>query len=118
MDRLLKRIYGSEFQTLNLAECLRTITYALDELTNYYYSLNQQLMRTNEMIKREPRRTKTSYQQVVQTAIEAFGYDKDKALTWYMTKKKEYGDKSPFELCKEGHTASILKELNKTLLVQ
>jgi len=70
------------------------------------------------MMKRESRRKPTSYADVYETAIEAFGYDKNKAIKWYTTKRPEYGNKSPYEMCKEGKSAAILKELNKTLLVQ
>ena len=62
------------------------------------------------MKQERPKKT-TSLGDVYFTAIEAFGYNKDKAIQWYTTKRPEYGNKSPYEMCKEGKSAAVLKQL-------
>lgn len=69
-------------------------------------------------MKRETVRSKISYESVYEKALEVFGYNKDKAIIWYMTKQEKYGNKSPYELCKAGRSESMLKELSNALLVK
>ena len=64
--------------------------------------------------KRKPK----SYKEVLDKAMEAFGYDKDKALNWYMTKSPALGNKSPFEICKMGKTAKMIRVLEKVTSIQ
>ena len=66
-------------------------------------------------MKKEAPKRKISYQDVITKATEAFGYDKDKALRWYVTKRLEYQNKSPFDLCKEGKAAAMIKVLEKVI---
>ena len=65
---------------------------------------------------RRKNRKFNGYEDVYNTAIEAFGYDKDKAIKWYTTPLPAHG-KTPFELCKEGKANMLLKELSRFLVV-
>lgn len=56
-----------------------------------------------------------TYKKVYDYALEFFGYDKDKTLCWWMRKSKELGDKSPFEMVKEGNGRRLMRMMEKYL---
>ncbi len=63
------------------------------------------------MIKQQRERKGISYEDVLNRATEIFGYDKNKALIWYMEKSPRYGNKSPHEMCKSGAFRQVIKDL-------
>ena len=54
-----------------------------------------------------------TYAKVYSFALELFGYDKDKTNSWWMTKCEELGDKSPYEMVKEGKGRKLLKLIHR-----
>lgn len=67
-------------------------------------------------MKRDTKPSATTYKKVLDTAMQVFGHDKDKALSWYMNKHPEFDNKSPFELCKNGKSRAIVRLLEKQLI--
>ena len=67
--------------------------------------------------KNNRRSNKTTYETVLNKAIEVFQYDKDKALKWYMNENSQFG-MSPYQMCKMGKARTVLTMLNKLLIIQ
>ena len=53
---------------------------------------------------------KTPLKTVLDTAIEYFD-DKDIALKWWMTALPEYGNKTPYQISKEGNGIKLVKTM-------
>jgi len=54
-----------------------------------------------------------TYKKVYDLALELFSYDKDKVNSWWMSRHAELGDRSPFELVKNGKGMWLMKKLRK-----
>ncbi|VVC75968.1 hypothetical protein AQUSIP_12690 [Aquicella siphonis] len=54
-----------------------------------------------------------SYAKVYSYALEMFQYDKDKTNCWWMSKLPEFGNKSPYEMVKEGRSKEIVKLITR-----
>lgn len=50
-----------------------------------------------------------TYAKVYNYALEMFDYDKDKTNHWWVTKRKEFNDLSPFEMVKIGKGNKLVK---------
>lgn len=48
--------------------------------------------------------------------VEYFGYDRDKALAWYMTPSEEFDNRSPYQAIKDGDGQKIMKKIRKYLI--
>lgn len=57
-----------------------------------------------------------TYAKVYSYALEVFQHDKDKTNTWWMSKIKEFGDKSPYEMVKTGKAKKIMTLLTRCRL--
>lgn len=57
-----------------------------------------------------------TYERVFNFALEVFQYDKDKTLTWWMTKRDEFGNLSPFEVVKNGNGQWLMDYLTRCVL--
>lgn len=58
-----------------------------------------------------------SYSDVLNKAIQAFKYDKDRAYKWYLTKLPQCDNLSPYQMCKSGKSRAMIRLL-ETLLVK
>lgn len=54
-----------------------------------------------------------TYARVYSFALELFQFDKDKTNVWWMSKRKELNDKSPFEMVKTGKGRLLMKYINR-----
>jgi len=74
-------------------------------------------MRNGETMKQEnkivPRNL--TYKKVFDHALEFFGHDRDKTLSWWMKKAEEFGNLSPFEMVKEGKGRRLIRMMEKCL---
>lgn len=57
-----------------------------------------------------------TYAQAFNLAVQAFGYDKDKAIKWWMSPCAALGDKSPFALVRDGDGRKVMDFLTRTML--
>ena len=67
------------------------------------------------MTEKQPSR-RTSLETVYNRVIEVFQFDKDKALTWYLSDLPAFG-MSPYQMCKQGKARKVLRYLNKVQLL-
>lgn len=54
-----------------------------------------------------------TYEKVYNRALEIFNNDRDKTNSWWIKKKEEFHDKSPYEMVKEGKGRQLMKILEK-----
>jgi len=54
-----------------------------------------------------------TYAKVYSYALEMFQYDKDKTNSWWMSKRPEFDNKSPYELVKSGKAKKVIRIINR-----
>lgn len=55
----------------------------------------------------------TTYERVYKSALEMFDYDKDKTISWWMTKNEELDGLAPYEMVKIGKGRKLLKIIER-----
>jgi len=54
-----------------------------------------------------------TYAKVYNSALEMFGYDRDKANSWWMSRCEEFGGLSPYQMVKNGYGRRVMRLLEK-----
>jgi hypothetical protein len=58
-----------------------------------------------------------TYQKMINTLIEYFQGDKDKAMAFYMTRQQSLDNMSPYELVKHGKGERLMKLIAANLII-
>lgn len=62
------------------------------------------------------RHKNVTYEQAFNFALEVFQYDKDKTLGWWMAKRDEFNNMSPYEVVKSGKGRWLMDYLTRCIL--
>ena len=54
-----------------------------------------------------------TYESILAYALEIFQYDKDKVMSWWMGKQPELGDKSPYEMARDGKARQLIRMMER-----
>ena len=57
-----------------------------------------------------------TYANALEEIIEFFGYDKDKALSWYMTPNEQFENLTPYEMIKIGKGQKMMSFLRNIMI--
>lgn len=56
-----------------------------------------------------------TYKQVLNKIIEIFNYDKDKAISWYMSPQEKFDNLTPYQMVKIGKSRKLMRFLESIL---
>lgn len=62
------------------------------------------------------RHKNVTYEQVRRLALQVFGEDKDKLNAWWMAKRDEFDNKSPYEVVRDGRGRWLMDYLTRCML--